>query len=281
MCPDRHDYGGGSPRYSGAARRGEDREFERDDPEMDRVIRRWWWAAGISWLVAICVVYLTFCHKPPQEPSTSAVRPAAPAAVVQSGAGQSGAGQSGGGAGGQSGATGGQSVGDGPMSNGYRVGPDGRLLQPDQGNLTPPELPEEAKQESAAGAEAYAKYYFALLSYALKTGDTDELKSTYNTDCKSCAQRTANIENQYKNGGWFHGEGHLIEESYPGIQLNDEERARHRWQVYMRLHTPAYTQYYPDGSLKPTQENRTEVLTETCWKGDAWTICGTTIEERK
>ncbi|MDO4259802.1 MAG: DUF6318 family protein [Actinomycetaceae bacterium] len=273
MCPDRHDYGGGSPRYSGAARRGEDREFERDDPEMDRVIRRWWWAAGISWLVAICVVYLTFCHKPPQEPSTSAVRPAAPAAVVQSGAGQSGAGQSGGGAGGQSGATGGQSVGDGPMSNGYRVGPDGRLLQPDQGNLMPPELPDEAKQESAAGAEAYVKHYLEVNVYTWNTGDTALMKENFTPKCESCAQTTKRIDDFYSAGGWIEVQGNLETQVAEIVSHENPQSGRAAHSVIIHFTLPGQT-VYKDNSLSSVDPVSQTAAIDCCWVNNRWKVCG-------
>ncbi|MDO4259472.1 MAG: DUF6318 family protein [Actinomycetaceae bacterium] len=272
MCPDRHDYGGGSPRYSGAARRGEDREFERDDPEMDRVIRRWWWAAGISWLVAICVVYLTFCHKPPQEPSTSAGRPAAPA-VAQSGAGQSATGQSGSGAGGQSAATGGQSTVDGPMSNGYRVGPDGRLLQPDQGNLTPPELPDEAKQETPEGAQAFAKHYVELHIYTWKVGDISPLKGKVTPECSNCANTVKQVDGLYSAGGWIDPKGNAEIHVREIISHENVQSGGAPHSVIVDFTLPGHTAYQ-NGTLSSIDSISQTAAIDCCWVDNQWKACG-------
>lgn len=262
MCPDRHDFTDDSTPYGKGAARNEDREFERDDPYTQRNLKRLWWAAGISWLVAICVVYLTFCHKPPEEPSTNAGRPATPATVAQSGPGQSGA------------VSGGQSVGDGPMSHGYRVGPDGKLLQPDQGNLTPPELPEEAKQETPEGAQAYAEHYIALLTYAFKTGQTQELKDSYNAECESCIKRTTRIETIYSGGGWADGEGYIVEDMQPAIQVTEEDKLANRWHVRLSTTTPGHTLFQHD-NIEQVEEKSTEVAIAVCWQNEGWTVCGT------
>ena len=61
------------------------------------------------------------------------------------------------------------------MSGGYQIGSDGVLVRPAEhaaSTYTKPELPEEAKENTARGAELAAEHAFSLLIYAWNTGDT-------------------------------------------------------------------------------------------------------------
>ena len=54
-------------------------------------------------------------------------------------------------------------------------------------NLAAPELPEAAKQNTAEGFEAFTRYWFDTITYALETGDEAPLKAISKPTCKMCA----------------------------------------------------------------------------------------------
>lgn len=51
----------------------------------------------------------------------------------------------------------------------------------------PPEMPEEAMEQTEAGAEAFVEYYVDAFNYAYWTGDPTIVAPLNGEDCKSCA----------------------------------------------------------------------------------------------
>lgn len=69
----------------------------------------------------------------------------------------------------------------------------------------PPEMPPEARELTAAGAEAFVRYWFHLVNYGYASGDTSLLRSVSAESCQTCASTIETIENQYASGGSFRG----------------------------------------------------------------------------
>lgn len=72
-------------------------------------------------------------------------------------------------------------------------------------NVPVPVLPEVAKTETKEGLEAFAKYWFALLSYGYETGDTERLSALSGPDCQFCKGLVQNIETAWSEGKWISG----------------------------------------------------------------------------
>lgn len=74
-----------------------------------------------------------------------------------------------------------------------------------------PVLPELAKRQDAVGAKAFVRFYFAAVTYAMKTGDTQLMDDYSATDCETCrgiskkVTRIYSADGQNKGGGWHVG----------------------------------------------------------------------------
>jgi hypothetical protein len=75
-------------------------------------------------------------------------------------------------------------------------------------NVPVPVLPEVAKTETKEGAEAFAKYWFSVLSYAYETGDTEHLSALSGPDCVFCNGLVDDIEAAWAENKWISG-GHI------------------------------------------------------------------------
>jgi len=66
-------------------------------------------------------------------------------------------------------------------------------------------MPPEARELTAAGAEAFVRYWFHLVNYGYTTGDTSLLRGLSAESCQTCASTVETIEDQYASGGSFRG----------------------------------------------------------------------------
>ena len=83
-------------------------------------------------------------------------------------------------------------------------------------NVPVPVLPEAAKAETKEGLEAFAKYWYATLSYAYETGDTSILSSISGPDCVFCQALEDGLLTAWHDGKWI--EGGTIET--PSVTVN-------------------------------------------------------------
>lgn len=72
-------------------------------------------------------------------------------------------------------------------------------------NVPVPVLPEVAKTETKEGAEAFAKYWFSILSYAYETGDTSALSKSSKPECAFCQGLVDDIEAAWAENKWISG----------------------------------------------------------------------------
>lgn len=72
-------------------------------------------------------------------------------------------------------------------------------------NVPVPVLPEVAKTETKEGAEAFAKYWFSILSYAYETGDTIALSTLAKPECVFCQGLVDDIEAAWAENKWISG----------------------------------------------------------------------------
>jgi hypothetical protein len=67
-----------------------------------------------------------------------------------------------------------------------------------------PEMPEAAKGTDAAAAEAFVKFYWAMVNYAQETGDVDGLRRL-SRNCQNCDAGAKSIEDTYAADGVIGG----------------------------------------------------------------------------
>src|SRR6478609_3983585 len=72
-------------------------------------------------------------------------------------------------------------------------------------NVPVPVLPEAAKAETKEGLEAFAKYWFEVLSYGYETGDVSRLDAMTSSDCQACAKAKQVISGWHSDGRWLAG----------------------------------------------------------------------------
>ena len=85
--------------------------------------------------------------------------------------------------------------------------------------MAPPAMPPEAQTQTADGAMAFARYYFAVVDYAYASGDTAPLAAISDPDCRSCAGIKRMIDEVVSSSGTFQrGPIAISEISEAGIQ---------------------------------------------------------------
>jgi Family of unknown function (DUF6318) len=72
-------------------------------------------------------------------------------------------------------------------------------------NVPVPVLPEVAKTETKEGAEAFAKYWFSVLSYSYETGEVAAFESVEPESCVACQKVKEVIVNWHSEGRWLVG----------------------------------------------------------------------------
>ncbi|MFI5959895.1 DUF6318 family protein [Cryptosporangium sp. NPDC051539] len=87
-------------------------------------------------------------------------------------------------------------------SSGSKVEPS---ATPSTAKVTPPGEVPEAKQRDRDGAAAFTEYWFATLSYAIQTGNVDQLQKASSDACSACRQAIGVIQDNYNDGGSLQG----------------------------------------------------------------------------
>ncbi|GAA3703775.1 hypothetical protein GCM10022377_16870 [Zhihengliuella alba] len=72
-------------------------------------------------------------------------------------------------------------------------------------NIEPPVMPEEAKEFTAEGYEAFVNYWFEARDYALETGDTSILPPLSGEDCRHCEMTIKMIDDVSSKNQWIVG----------------------------------------------------------------------------
>ena len=110
-----------------------------------------------------------------------------------------------------------------------------------------PTLPPEAMERTAAGAEAFVRFYFASLNSALESGDVAAIDRHSEPQCQACAFNRDFVSEPYEAGGrWAGGHIRLLEMATP--PLTDAGAT-----VTVRLRQDAGVKQRGDGSLEATE----------------------------
>jgi hypothetical protein len=66
-------------------------------------------------------------------------------------------------------------------------------------------MPPEARELTAAGAEAFARYFFEVLEHAYETGDVQRLEEVATSECGACSAARDEIRRAYDLDQRFSG----------------------------------------------------------------------------
>ncbi|WP_248762216.1 DUF6318 family protein [Pseudarthrobacter sp. SSS035] len=112
-------------------------------------------------------------------------------------------------------------------------------------NVPVPVLPEVAKTETKEGLEAFAAYWFQLLSYGYETGDTAQISAITSSDCTMCERAKEVQQGWHSDGRWLEG-GRV---NTPAVTTNFRVSADGNYQVAVQVSQEAVSYHNVDGSV--------------------------------
>ncbi|WP_309233197.1 DUF6318 family protein [Pseudarthrobacter sp. AB1] len=112
-------------------------------------------------------------------------------------------------------------------------------------NVPVPVLPEVAKTETKEGLEAFARYWFQLLSYGYETGDAAQISAITSTDCTMCERAKEVQQGWHSDGRWLEG-GRV---STPAVTTNFRVSADGNYQVAVQVSQEAMSYHNVDASV--------------------------------
>lgn len=135
-------------------------------------------------------------------------------------------------------------------------------------NVPLPVLPAVAKTETKEGLEAFAKYWFELLSYGYETGDVEPLKAVSGPDCAFCNGLIRNVSDAWADGQWISG-GKVQAPAITAHILDNEP-----WQATVQVIQSEVRIHNPDGTLvqDPTKAVNTGSQAVATFGPDGWTL---------
>jgi hypothetical protein len=139
-------------------------------------------------------------------------------------------------------------------------------------NVPIPVLPEVAKTETKEGLEAFARYWFQLLSYGYETGDTSALNFITGPGCEFCQNVTRAITSSYQAEKWLAG-GRV---ETPSVTASFDAQPDGQYQVIVQVQQDMISYIGPAGSefRKPTPPSDTGNVMIAEFAGGAWRLTG-------
>jgi serine/threonine-protein kinase len=93
---------------------------------------------------------------------------------------------------------------------GNPVPPPAQETSPNPPSVGAPSPPAEATAASREGAIAFVEYWFAALTHAVRTGETETFRETVSPECADCQQAFEAIESAYAGGGSMRGGAYVV-----------------------------------------------------------------------
>lgn len=139
-------------------------------------------------------------------------------------------------------------------------------------NVPIPVLPEIAKSETKEGLEAFARYWFQLLSYGYETGDTSALNPITGPGCELCLNVTKAIGSNYEGGKWLAG-GRI---ETPSVSTPYVVQQDGQYQVTVQVQQTTISYMGPGGAefRKPTPPSDTGNVMIAQFAHGAWRLTG-------
>ena len=135
-------------------------------------------------------------------------------------------------------------------------------------NVPVPVLPEVAKTETKEGLEAFARYWFELLSYSFETGDTKPLEAVSGSNCSFCRGLSENVTAAWSGNKWV--VGGRIETPAVNAKILTGEPSQATVQVLQET----ITIHNPDGSLyqEPVKNTNSGSQTIATFESAGWVL---------
>lgn len=135
-----------------------------------------------------------------------------------------------------------------------------------------PTLPAEADGDSRTGVEAFVRFYWDVVNYATKTGETELLERLAQPSCDTCEAGIEGIHRVYGRGGRITGGEYAV------ARVEPVPSGGGHWAVI--THTTIGTQRtIGAGSLNGTfPGGRAKWLLGVAWVSGAWSV--STLERR-
>jgi len=139
-------------------------------------------------------------------------------------------------------------------------------------NVPVPVLPEAAKAETKEGLEAFAKYWFEVLSYGYETGDVSRLDAITAAECQLCSNVSKSISTNYQADRWLVG-GKIVTPSVTGNASPDPNA---NYQVVVQVRQSAIAYYKSGGSefRAATPPSDTGNVMLAVFRDAAWQVAG-------
>ena len=139
-------------------------------------------------------------------------------------------------------------------------------------NVPVPVLPEAAKSETKEGLEAFARYWFQLLSYGYETGDTSALNAVTGPGCEFCLNVTQAVSSSYDGGKWLVG-GRI---ETPSVATSFEQQPDGQYQVVVQVQQAMISYVGRQGSeiRKPTPPSDTGNVMIADFASGTWRLTG-------
>ena len=129
-----------------------------------------------------------------------------------------------------------------------------------------PVLPDLAARHDAVGAKAFVKFYFAALTYAMKTGETKLAANASAEGCSACNKMLGNIRSAYSQGGRISGDGWVVRRMQ---DVDDRPDGAH---IYVLVVQEAQKYLGSDGRVVDNlQRKKYPMELLVVWRG-GWTI---------
>jgi hypothetical protein len=112
-------------------------------------------------------------------------------------------------------------------------------------NVPVPVLPEVAKSETKEGLEAFARYWFQLLSYGYETGETNRIDTMTSAACEQCERAKKVITGWHSSGRWLVG-GKV---QTPAVSTTFRVAPDGNYQVAIQVSQQPLSYYNADGTL--------------------------------
>ncbi|GKV73185.1 DUF6318 family protein [Pseudarthrobacter sp. NCCP-2145] len=137
-------------------------------------------------------------------------------------------------------------------------------------NVPVPVLPEVAKTETKEGAEAFAKYWFSVLSYSYETGDVATFESIEPPACAACQKVKGVIVNWNSEGRWLVG-GKL---TTPVADTTFEKDEPGNYKVAVQVRQEPLSYMRADGTIARTDPPMPDQgnLLVLAYKNGAWSV---------
>jgi hypothetical protein len=137
-------------------------------------------------------------------------------------------------------------------------------------NVPVPVLPEVAKTETKEGLEAFARYWFQVLSYSYETGDLSLLDGLTPQTCGPCQKSAEAIRTWHADGRWLVG-GQI---STPAVETTFAKDVAGQYKVSAQVHQVPLSYVRADGTVAHTDPQAADQgnLLIISYSSDSWRL---------